>query len=301
MSKWEVITILCLAAALVGAACGGGGGELTVQGYFREVRVIVDEYREERDEVLMEQVARDADIDTPGTLDAYLPPLRKMVGALQDLDPPTDVDAAHREAVGALGIFLEANEELVARLSDADSDDERWELLSEPPPPELDPARLDSACIELQDIADDSDIALDLDCEFGFLKTRLFLFMGASMEPTFSDGTLVEHSDYGDASPKLGDIVVFRSPTNPDREFMKRIIGGPGDVLEIDPATGEVTVNDQVIDEPYLGSKTTCRTSCLWVVPEGSYFVMGDNRGNSSDSRQDWFLPVENILGRVAE
>jgi signal peptidase I len=262
------------------------------------VRVIVDEYREERDEVLIELVARDEDIYTPGTLDASLPPLRKMVGALQDLDPPMDVDAAHREAVEALGIFLEANE-LVVRLADADSDVERRELLREPP--ELDPARLDAACFKLQDIADDSDIALDLDCEFGLLKTRQFLVEGASMEPTFPNGTLVEHSDYGDASPKLGDIVVFRSPTNPAREFIKRIIGVPGDVLEIDRATSEVTVNDQVIDEPYLGSKTICSTSCRWVVPEGSYFVMGDNRQNSSDSRQGWFLPAENILGRVAE
>ncbi len=294
------LIVLAFAVLALASACGDAAGELTLEEYFLKVRAIVDEFQKERDEVLLELVAREAEIDSTEALNAFLPSLRKMVGAFQDLDQPVDVDPAHREAAEALGIILEENEELVARLVDADLE----ELLFREPRPEFDAAiaRLEAACFKLQDIADDSDIALHLDCELGLLQTRQFLVEGASMEPKFPSGTLVEHSDYGDAAPQRGDIIVFRSPTNPDREFMKRIIGVPGDVLEIDPATSEVTVNDQVIDEPYLGSETTCQGSCgPSVVPEGSYFVMGDNRLNSSDSRQGWFVPKENILGRVEE
>lgn len=291
---------LAFAAMALASACGSAAGELTLEEYFLKVRAIVDEFQEERDEVLIEHLALEAEIDSTEVLNAILPILRDMVGAFQDLDQPVDVDPAHREAAEALGIILEENEERVARLVDADLE----EPLFREPRPEFDAAiaRLEAACFKLQDIADDSDIALDLDCELGLLQTRQFLVEGASMEPEFPSRTLVEHSDYGDAAPHRADIIVFRFPTNPDREFMKRIIGVPGDVLEIDPATSEVTVNDQVIDEPYLGSETTCQGSCgPWVVPEGSYFVMGDNRQNSSDSRQGWFVPEENILGRVEE
>lgn len=102
------------------------------------------------------------------------------------------------------------------------------------------------------------------------------------------------------AAPARGDVVVFRSPTNVQRDFIKRIIGVPGDVIEVDPSTNDVIVNGQVIDEPYVAGRTTCSASCgPWVVPERSYFVMGDNRQNSSDSRQGWFVPEENIIGKA--
>ena len=101
-------------------------------------------------------------------------------------------------------------------------------------------------------------------------------------------------------SPGRGDIIVFHAPTNPSKEFIKRIIGVPGDVVEIDRETGRATLNGQVLDEPYIRGDTTCRASCgPWVVPERSYFVMGDNRRNSSDSRQGWFVPEGNIIGKA--
>jgi signal peptidase I len=101
-------------------------------------------------------------------------------------------------------------------------------------------------------------------------------------------------------SPDRGDIIVFRSPTNVKRDFIKRIMGVPGDVVEIDRANGVVKVNGEPLHESYIDGKTTCSGSCgPWVVPERAYFVMGDNRQNSSDSRQGWFVPEENIIGKA--
>jgi len=118
--------------------------------------------------------------------------------------------------------------------------------------------------------------------------------------PFFDPGDNPVHHLWG--SPARGDVIVFRSPTSPDfkRDFIKRIIGVPGDEVEIDRETSAVKVNGQVIDEPYVHGKTTCSSSCgPWVVPERSYFVMGDNRNNSSDSRQGWLVPEENIIGKT--
>lgn len=125
---------------------------------------------------------------------------------------------------------------------------------------------------------------------------------GAAMEPTLqhSEYVLVNKRSYLFGSPGRGDIIVFHSPTNVNRDFIKRIIGVPGDVVEINSETGAVKVDGQVIDEPYISRRTTCLTSCgPWVVPEEAYFVLGDNRPNSSDSRQGWFVPEENIVGTV--
>jgi signal peptidase I len=113
-------------------------------------------------------------------------------------------------------------------------------------------------------------------------------------------------------TPHRGDIVVFRSPTSPSRDFIKRIIGLPGDVVEIDEASDRVSVNGKPLDEPYIQGLTTCGTNCRYEIPPAGsglayeecgssecYFVMGDNRQNSSDSRQDWLVPRENIIGKA--
>ena len=96
--------------------------------------------------------------------------------------------------------------------------------------------------------------------------------------------------------PRRGDVVVFDYPLEPDRQFVKRVIGEPGDALTIDH--GKVTVNGVVLDEPYLdvlGSTQMHEVS----LGEDEYFVMGDNRNGSRDSRHWGVLPAENIIGKV--
>lgn len=113
-------------------------------------------------------------------------------------------------------------------------------------------------------------------------------------------------------TPSRGDVIVFRAPTDTNRDFIKRVIGIPGDTVELDRDTGEVRVNGTLLDEPYIKGRTTCSSECVFVIPErgtresmaecGSdacYFVMGDNRQNSSDSRQSWLVPEENIIGKA--
>lgn len=158
-----------------------------------------------------------------------------------------------------------------------------------------------------------------------------FRVEGAAMAPTLPNGTEVEVRDYGKTLPKRGDIVVFHAPQSPGRDFIKRIIGLPGDTIEINEGTGEVMLNGTPLEEPYVQGVTNCNVSCKWTVPQargeisadysvkrtprmlltseaqeneacalsGCYFVLGDNRQNSSDSRGGWLVPAENILGRV--
>ncbi|HEU4759562.1 MAG TPA: signal peptidase I [Dehalococcoidia bacterium] len=115
--------------------------------------------------------------------------------------------------------------------------------------------------------------------------------------PFYDAGASPVHHLWG--SPDRGDVIVFRSPTNLNRDFIKRVIGIPGDKLEVRPQSSEVLVNGKVLDEPYTQGATTCVQTCTWTVPADSFFVMGDNRSNSSDSRQGWFVPEENIIGKT--
>jgi len=165
-----------------------------------------------------------------------------------------------------------------------------------------------------------------------------FRVEGASMQPSLEDGEylIVNKLSYAELDlgaldwlpffesgdnpvrnlwddPDRGDVIVFRAPTSPDRDFIKRVIGLPGDTVEISGSTQEVFVNGQKIDEPYIQGTTSCGAGeCTFVVPEAGspeaqaecaseecYFVMGDNRQNSSDSRQGWLVPKENIIGKT--
>lgn len=99
--------------------------------------------------------------------------------------------------------------------------------------------------------------------------------------------------------PQRGDIVVFHAPAE-QRDYIKRVIGLPGEHVVI--RDGNVFVDGEQLDEPYLLSPTTCeglRPTCDIVVPEGSLYVLGDNRPNSSDSRSWETLPLENVVGQA--
>ena len=114
--------------------------------------------------------------------------------------------------------------------------------------------------------------------------------------PFYDAGEDSAHHIFG--SPGRGDVVVFQAPQNPQQDFIKRIIGVPGDVMEI--KGGGVVLNGEPLLESYIRGETgNCRDPCLWTVPEGHYFVLGDNRTGSSDSRVFGFVPEENIVGKT--
>jgi signal peptidase I len=97
-------------------------------------------------------------------------------------------------------------------------------------------------------------------------------------------------------APERGDVIVFRYPRDPSRDFIKRVIGVPGDTVSI--REGVVTVNGVALEERYIngGARGDMPEE---VVPPRNYFVLGDNRANSSDSRTWGYVPEENIIGKA--
>ncbi len=133
---------------------------------------------------------------------------------------------------------------------------------------------------------------------------RPFQVSGSSMYPTFKDKEYVLTNLIGLRFNALhkGDIIVFKAPTDKEKDFIKRVIGEPGDTITL--KDGFVYVNDIKIDESvYLASDVrTYGGSFLKLdqtvaVPDNSYFVMGDNRSYSSDSREWGFLPKDDVIG----
>ena len=96
--------------------------------------------------------------------------------------------------------------------------------------------------------------------------------------------------------PRQGDIVVFRFPLDPSRDFVKRVMAGPGDTVEI--RQGTVIVNGKPLSEPYVRHPSPW-TALPRRLGENEYYVLGDNRGASNDSR-DWGpVPLNNIIGKA--
>lgn len=120
---------------------------------------------------------------------------------------------------------------------------------------------------------------------------------GFSMVPTLQDGeyVLVNRLAFRNKLPEYGDIIVFVSPQVSDLDLIKRVIGLPGDRIRI--SGGEVQVNDQILNEPYIAAAPIYNGE--WNVPEGNLFVLGDNRNDSSDSHAWGLLPVENVIGKA--
>lgn len=119
-----------------------------------------------------------------------------------------------------------------------------------------------------------------------------------SMQPTLYEGNfvIVNKLAYRLGDPDRGDIIVFYYPPDPDQEpYIKRVIGLPGDHLKIE--AGQVYLNGIRLAEPYISVSTN--QGGEWDVPEGSLFVMGDNRNNSSDSRSWGLVPLENVIGKA--
>ncbi len=146
----------------------------------------------------------------------------------------------------------------------------------------------------------------------GSLFIVIYLFIaqpnqvkGESMMPTFQNGNYIFTSKvtYKMRNPERGDVVVFHSPGNPEIEYIKRIIGLPGDTVIIE--NEEVYVNGEKLNETYISDKTLplpngyALEGVPMTIPEEYYFVMGDNRPHSSDSRDFGPITYESMIGQV--
>ena len=134
-----------------------------------------------------------------------------------------------------------------------------------------------------------------------FLRNYVISFVrveGSSMVPTLINGErlIVIRCGY---KPHAGDIIILNPPSGRG-PYVKRVIAMPGQTIKFDNETGNVFIDGEKLDEPYINNKTTSRET-EYTVPENSVFVMGDNRGSSHDSRsQDVsFIPYKNVLGKV--
>lgn len=125
-----------------------------------------------------------------------------------------------------------------------------------------------------------------------------FRIEGYSMEPNFHDGEflLVNKLVYMLHPPERGDVIVLKYPPVPSRDFIKRVIGLPGDRVEI--MNGKVLVNGTPLPEPYPLNEGSYTYGPV-TVGDGEYFVLGDNRNNSSDSHSWGMLPGKNIVGKA--
>lgn len=133
------------------------------------------------------------------------------------------------------------------------------------------------------------------------LSSARYMVQGKSMYPNFDDNQVlyVSRLNYLLWQPERRDIVVFHFPDNPEEDYIKRVIGLPGDRVEIRDV--RIYVNNQVLDEPYINEPCQpdrCEDN-VWQLGSDEYFMMGDNRNHSSDSR--FFGPVKRkfIVGEV--
>lgn len=124
-----------------------------------------------------------------------------------------------------------------------------------------------------------------------------FVIEGDSMEPSFHNGEylIVSKLDYRVGSPGRGDVIVFHPPASPKELYIKRIIGLPGEKIEI--TDGKIYIDGKLLEESAYISPTKYQSSYSKVVPADHYFVLGDNRSHSSDSRVFGMVPRANIVG----
>jgi signal peptidase I len=118
-----------------------------------------------------------------------------------------------------------------------------------------------------------------------------------SMEPSLHAGefVIVNKLAYRWEEPQRGDIIVFRFPLNPDKRYIKRVIGIEGDSIEV--RDGQVYLNALLLEEPYIVAAPNYANE--WQVPENKFFVLGDNRNNSNDSKNWGMLEEDLVIGKA--
>jgi len=130
-----------------------------------------------------------------------------------------------------------------------------------------------------------------------------FIVSGASMDPTFEDGQylIIDEISYRLSDPQRDDVVVFRYPNDTKKFFIKRIIGLPNETVDIKGNTVTITNKEHpdglVLEQPYVENKAENETHLE--LKDGEYFVMGDNRSASSDSRYWGAVPKKLLIGKV--
>ncbi len=146
----------------------------------------------------------------------------------------------------------------------------------------------------------------------GAIFVSIYLFIaqphkvsGSSMVPTFQNGDyiLTDTISYKFKEPKKGDVIVLKNPRNESQDFIKRIVATPGDKIKIENNT--VYINENSLNEPYIPSDYITRGGNFLAEEESinigqdQYFVMGDNRSHSSDSREWGTVSKKEIIGKV--
>jgi signal peptidase I len=168
----------------------------------------------------------------------------------------------------------------------------------------LDEASSNNPTHPLTEIIQFALIALLVVVPIRLFVAQPFIVSGASMENTFHTGEylIVDQLSYYFHTPKRGDVVVFRYPKDPSKFFIKRVIGVPGDTITIEQGT--VTIQNEsnkdgvVLTEPYA-EPTPIAGRITDTLGDREYFVMGDNRDESLDSRSWGILQQERIIGRA--
>lgn len=128
----------------------------------------------------------------------------------------------------------------------------------------------------------------------------VFIVDGESMEPNMHDKELIllKISSYASANPQRGDVVVVRYPGDPDnRKYVKRVVALPGEKLEIKDS--KVYINNQLLEEYYLAFDLPTDPDKIYQIPPGQYFLMGDNRPFSNDSRYFGSVEKRFIVGQA--
>lgn len=188
-------------------------------------------------------------------------------------------------------------------------------VISSPPiPPKGKPTAGKPGLIELMikrvvnfflDFMETIVVALSIFVVFYLFLAQPHEIKGSSMEPAFHNNeyVLTDKISYRFTAPSRGDVIVFKAPRNLDVDYIKRIIALPGERVKIE--NGKVIINDNILSEPYLKSVTALYPGSFLeegsqiVVPDREYFVMGDNRAHSSDSREFGTVKRNLIIGRA--
>jgi len=121
----------------------------------------------------------------------------------------------------------------------------------------------------------------------------------SSMKPTFEEGEciMVNKMSYRSSGPQRGDVIVFNPPFDSQFPFIKRVIGLPGETVEV--KDGKVFIDGIPLEEDEYIMELPDEPMPAQEIPENEYFVLGDNRTNSNDSRNNWTVPQDNIIGKA--